>query len=299
MSDIFEDKLPYPTMVKFKSYFKEYYDSVFVAYMPFFKVDNFKHGWLYGENPENPQERKFPTGQDVYENGSSVLWKTVIEGAGFKDATELNKALKTIYGAPRWVFRREDLGQKLHEYQFEQKVWTPHEDSFGVLSKIAIYNSFKLLGKNEIIYNNPTSYEMIHEPILLSNYTAYTFSEEVSWSKVIFSADKDLLFTIYWDQPFFLIATSKSNLDQLLKQNYFEGFICDEDTDGNWDYEKNELERLFVEDKKWQEEMTLKYRNAGQSKTTVKQHNTYLVQPQNTKPDPLPKDWWKFWKGLF
>ena len=298
MSDIFEDKLPYPMRVKFKSYFKEYYDSVFVAFMPFYKVEDVKKGWLDFDIPD-PNDRFSPSDKEIYEKGSPVLWETVIKEAGFKDESELCKALKTCYGAFRPVFRRDDLVDTLVQYEDNQDVSRPREDSFGVLSKIAIYNSFKLLGKNEIIFMDPGSYEMIDEPILLSNYTPFTFSKAVSWTKAIYSADKELLFTIYWDQPFFLIATPKSNLDKLLAQNYFEGFICDEDTDGDWDYEKEELERLLEEDKKWREEMTLKYRNTGPLKHPVKQQNTHSEQLQNIKPDPLPKDWWKFWKGLF
>jgi len=283
MSDIFDERLIYPLREKYKTYFKNYYDSIFVAFMPFFKIEDedFKEGW--------------PTDQEIYESGTPVSWNTVIKGAGLKDEKELNKALVTSYGAPRHVFQRDDLFEKLLAFEEDQNIWRPKEDSFGIFSKISIYESLKFLGKNDVLF---TDHNLETQPTSLNDCTSLEFSEETRHCKVIYSADKDILFTIYWDQPFFLIATSKSNLDVILKQGLFEGFVCNDETDGLWDYEKEELAKLFEEDKIWQQEM-LKYRNAGVFNKSKPSHSAVPSSDQSTKPAPLPKDWWKFWKGLF
>ncbi len=262
MNDIFEESLIYPLRVKYKTFFRDYFDSVFVAFMPFFKVDEVERSWLW-RMTASEEELKFPNDKEIYERGSAVLWDMVIKGAGLKDSKELCKALETRYGGYSPVFRRDDLADKLRHFEEQQDISRPDEDSFGILSKISIYKSLKLLCKNELLYADEY-HNIVTRPIKLKDYTEYEFSEKIGNGKVIYPADKEILFTIYWDQPFFLIATSKINLDRILAQNYFEGFICDEETDGDWAFGKEELKDLL----KLKEAEIQKYRDQKNNSKT-------------------------------
>ena len=41
-NDIFKENNIYPNGEKIKEHFKDFYDSIFVAYLPFFKIENQK-----------------------------------------------------------------------------------------------------------------------------------------------------------------------------------------------------------------------------------------------------------------
>src|ERR1051326_6618419 len=161
MNDIFVDKKIYPHEGKIKEHFKDFYDNVFVAFLPFFKVDNHKtdtnnfqrakkitYEEAKGELevlkniPEFKADiysygnKDFPTDTEIYEKGKSVSWHSIIKGAGLKDKSELNKALRTSIGALRQVFRRPELTEKLNGFTTTENIWHPTEGSFDVLSKL-------------------------------------------------------------------------------------------------------------------------------------------------------------------
>ena len=148
----------------------------------------------------------------------------MIKGSGLKDNSELNKALRTSIGALRQVFRRPELTEKLNNYTSNQSIWHPTEGGFDTLSKVAIYKTFKLLDKNEVVvtdefYETTSIFE-------LDKLTAFDFTEKVSYKGYfIYSSDKELLFTIEWDSFFFLIATGQENMNKIISSKLFEGFL--------------------------------------------------------------------------
>jgi len=85
----------------------------------------------------------------------------------------------------------------------------------------------------------------------------------------------------------FLIATSKDNLDRILAQNYFEGFVCDEETDGDWPFGKEELRHLLKLKEAYIQNIT-DQRNNSLNKTAPSKNDNIAPKPK--------KSWWKFWK---
>ncbi|MFN4811027.1 MAG: DUF2711 family protein [Bacteroidota bacterium] len=292
MTDIFADKKIYPHEGKIKDHFKDFYEAVFVAFLPFFKVDrqntdntNFKKSKqitleeakqeldiLKDIPPFNADiysysNKDFPADKEIFESGKTISWETVIKGSGLNANSELNKALRTSIGALRQVFCRPELTEKLNNYTSNQGIWHPTEGGFDTLSKIAIYKAFKLLDKNEIIVTHEF-YETF-SILELDKLTAFEFAEKVGYKDYfIYSSDKEILFTIEWDSFFFLIATGQEKMKEIISSKLFEGFLCSEKTVHNWDYEEAEIQKyLDIEEK--QKVLT-------------------------TKP-ATKKQWWKFW----
>jgi len=291
MNDIFNNNI-YPHEGKIKEHFKDFYDSVFVAFLPFFQVDrqpNDKANLKKAKHityEEARQEMEFlkdipkpnaeiysysnneyPTDKEIFDSGQAISWDAIIKGSGLKDYSELNKALRTSIGALRQVFRRPELTEKLNNYTTNQSIWHPTEGGFDILSKVAIYKAFKLLDKNEIIVINE-----FYETTLtleLDKLTEFEFSEKVGYKDYyIYSSDKELLFTIEWDSFFFLIATGQEKMNKIISSNLFEGFICNEKTEHTWDYKEGEIQKsLDIEEKQ-----------------------KILTAKPATK-----KQWWKFW----
>lgn len=292
MTDIFADYKIYPHEGKIKDHFKDFYESAFIAFLPFFKVDrqhtdnpNFKKSKQI-THEEARQEldilkdfppfiadiysysnKDYPTEQEIFDSGQAISWDAIIKGSGLKDYSELNKALRTSIGALRQVFRRPELTEKLNNYTTNQSIWHPTEGGFDILSKVAIYKAFKLLDKNEIIVINE-----FYETTLtleLDKLTEFEFSEKVGYKDYyIYSSDKELLFTIEWDSFFFLIATGQEKMNKIISSNLFEGFICNEKTEHTWDYKEGEIQKYL----------------------DIEEKQKILTAKPTTK-----KQWWKFW----
>jgi Protein of unknown function (DUF2711) len=292
MTDIFSDYKIYPHEGKIKDHFKDFYETAFVAFLPFFKVDrelsdntNFKKSKQI-THEEARQEldilkdippfnadifsysnKDFPTDQEIFDSGQSISWDAVAKGSGLKNNSELNKALRTSIGALRQVFRRPELTEKLNKFTDDQNIWHPTEGSFDTFSKIAIYKTFKLLGKNKIVVTDEF-YETT-SIIELDTITEFELTEKVSYKDYyLYSTDKELLFTIEWDSFFFLIVTDNEKMKQIIEAKLFEGFLCNENTEHTWDYEDGEIQ---------------KYLN-------FEEKQKVMAAKPTTK-----KQWWKFW----
>ena len=288
-NDIFEEKNIYPHEEKIENHFKEFFNCVYVAFMPFFKIENqFSNNNNYKKSEKITFEQAkkeldilkkiqepnaeifsysnedYPTTAEIYKSGKIVSWKSIVSEIDLKDSTELNKALRTSIGALREIFRKNELCEKLNNYTEENNIWHPTEGNFDVFSKIGIYRIFKMFNKNEILivdefYENKNT-------IYLNQLTEYEFLEKIGYDDYyIYSIDKEILFTIEWDSFFFLIATDKNKMEKIIKEKYFEGFLCDSKTTHNWDYLDGELEKLLEIEK-------------------------------NQKKKTQNKKWWKFWE---
>ncbi len=291
MSDIFTDNI-YPHKGEIKDHFKNFYDTVFIALLPFFQVDrqptdktNFKKSKQityeeakqeieilkdippFNANIFSYSNKDYPSDEEIFETGKVITWETIIKGAELTDYSELNKALKTSIGALRQIFRKPELTKKLNDFTDSRNIWHPTEGGFDTLSKVAIYKTFKLLEKNQIVVTDEF-YETT-SILELDKLTDFEFSEKVNYKDYyLYSSDKEVLFTIEWDSFFFLIATDSEKMKKISEESLFEGFLCNDKTQHEWDYKEGEFQELLdIEEKQ------------------------KLLASQS----PTQKQWWKFW----
>lgn len=290
MSDIFTDNNIYPHKEKIKDHFKDFYNTAFVAFLPFFKVEkpraektNYKKSKqiTFDEAIENLEIFKdipefdadifsyrnddYPSSSEIFNTGVAIRWKDIIKGAELENSSELNKALRTSIGGLRQFFQRPELAKKLNNYTDSESIWHPTEGSFDAISLVAIYKVFKLLRKNQIVLVD--EFYKKTRIIELNKLNEFEFHEKVDFKDYyLYSSDREILFTIEWDSFFFLIATNNDNMRQILDANLFEGFLCEDTTIHNWDYKEGELQALLVDEEK-----------------------------QITNEAKTKKPWWKFW----
>jgi len=263
MSNIFIDNHIYPTEGQIILHFQDFYDSVFVAFMPFIEIEGEKmiHSRLSQSIQITPEEARkdlqfledtpllnasiysqnkdYPTEKEIFEHGKPISWDTIKKGAGFSGFSEINKALETSIGALNSAFSKPELYDQLTRYATKQNYWHPTEGEFNTLSKVAIYKAFKLLDQHKICVIDKF-YE--RRSILdLDSLTIHDFVQEIGNDDYyIYSVDKELLFTIDWDSFFFLIASSQENMNQIIEAKLVEGFLCDENTEHAWDMDQKE-----------------------------------------------------------
>ncbi|MBR9847013.1 MAG: DUF2711 family protein [Algicola sp.] len=264
--NIFTDNKIYPNEeIPVKKHFSEFYDSVFIAFLPFFRIQNetksnsFKSSKqisveqakaemkelepLKLENVEIFTSNKdYPKDKEVYENGILVKWEEIISDTKLSSNIELNRALKTSIGSYKKKLERQDLLKTLDDYTDLQKIWHPTEGSFGVFAKKGIYQTFKNFNKDKIIVIDEFFEKETELDLTVLN--EIEFIEKIDFKDYyIYSSDKEILFTIDWDSYFYLIAVDKYKIEYI--KNHFEGFVADEKTTHLWDWKEGEINSIL------------------------------------------------------
>jgi hypothetical protein len=100
------------------------------------------------------------------------------------------------------------------------------------------------LKKNHVIVINEYYDEM--KELNFENISKEEFVDAVNFKDYyIFSKDESILFTISWDDFFFLIATKKENLKVVNGMTEIEGFIANDKDSHLWDWEEGEIEKIL------------------------------------------------------
>jgi len=265
MSIFTENKIYPDEETPLKEHFSEFYDSVYVAFLPFFRIENetksksFKASEqitveqakaeikelkpLKLENVEIFTSNKdYPKEKEIYENGVLIKWKEIVSNTELSDNIELNRALKTSIGAYKKKLERQDLLKALNDYTDLRKIWHPSEGGFDLFTKKEIYQTFKNFNKDKIIIVDEFFENKVELDLL--KLSEYEFIDKIDYKDYyIYSSDREILFTIEWDSYFCLVAVDKNKIEYI--ENQFEGFIADEKTTHLWDWKKGEINNIL------------------------------------------------------
>jgi len=258
MDNIFDTNNLYPES-KLKQHFIGYFDCIFIAFSPFFRLNNNERGELEVNPQKNIslaelQERddtfknlkpfdsrviythnsNYPTDEEIIEEGIIVPWQYVLKHGGFSKLSEINLALRTSIGALRDIFKKEDLNKTLDDFTIKNGIFHPIEGRVTILSLMKIYNCLTSLGKLELVVIDEFFYD--RKTFNISEFTCSEFVLKVRGYMYFFPIDRSLLFTIDWDSFFFLICGDQKLLHDIIPKFEFEGFYCDDDTMHNWDF---------------------------------------------------------------
>lgn len=280
--DIFKEHKLYPNEEEsILSNFAGFYDCVFIAYLPFFRIkdhnfekasvqkshqislEEFKaNDEVFGKLPDfnadiySYENDEYPEDSEIFEKAEMVSWEEIKNGADFTDYAEIYKALKTSIGSYRKVFERTDLRDKLNIFTEKEQIFHPSEGGFDALSKIEIYKMLTSLGKNEIVvidefYDN-------EKKLNLDFISLKEFTKKIEYKDYyIYAEDKSILFTIEWDSFFYLICSDKKTIDEILKISKIEGFFCKSGTKHSWEWDEEEFLKLLESEPQSEKEMTL------------------------------------------
>ncbi len=258
--DIFANKRLHPkhdTLVK--HHYKDYFDTVFIAFSPFFKIKNDNYlqeghqkssqvtfekaqqaNGLFQKMPKpnadiySYNNEKYPEDKEIYEQGQQVSWREIKDCAGFENFGDINKALKTSIGAYKKVFQRPDLAEKLSDFTSAHKIYFPTEGHFEVLSKKQTFKAFQLLKKTQLIIEDEFCEN--RKELDIASRTEKEFVEAVNFNDYfIYDKDKKLLFAVDWDDFFFLICSNQKYVQTIVNTLNVEGFYCNDITVTEWE----------------------------------------------------------------
>lgn len=269
MKNIFADQTIYPHDGKILEHFSGLYESAFIGFLPFFRVENHHNGSrnfkrsevITFEQAQNELDmlkdipepdatiysygnKDYPGDEEIYDRGEIITWNEIISQAGMKDFPELNKALRTSIGALKKIFTKPASAKKLETFTADNNIWHPTEGQFDLFTKVAIYKTFRLWGKNEITVVDEFYQE--EKTLRLDELDEWQFAEKIDVKDYyIYSKDRELLFTIEWDSFFFIIASSKPKMERIVAERLFDGFLCNPQTSHDWDYKEGEIDKVL------------------------------------------------------
>lgn len=227
MSDLFQSSIyPNNEETKYLDYFKEYFDTVFVAFNPFFRMINSKN---YDEYPEPDEIMKF---------GEIVKWESIKRDCDFKIYNEI------IYGIRKYsrdITNKDYFYKVLDDYCRKNKIWEPEDGSFSPLIQKEIKRIFELNLYNTLIIQDEFGDEIeeVKTKMLEEELAARTTRRN------IYSKDKKILFTIDWDSYYFLFCSSKEIIEKSLENSWLEGFFSTKEIGHLWEF-NTEIPQLFV-----------------------------------------------------
>lgn len=293
--NIFVDKQLHPGHDNpIKQHYKDYFDTVFIAFSPFFKIKNGnfsqegrqKSKQITFEQAQAANEifqkipkpaadiysydnENYPDDEEIYLNAEQISWRDIMEGCGFETYGDINKALKTSIGAYKKVFQRPDLTKRLSDFTTANQIYHPTEGHFEILSKKEIFKAFHLLNKPELVIEE--EFCQSKKELNIASLTEKAFVEAVNFKDYfIYDSQKELLFAVDWDDFFFLICSNRQNVEKLISTLSLEGFYCDDITEIPWELKREEIE-------------------AGLQREKVDSEAKEVAKPVDKKP------WWKLW----
>lgn len=259
MENIFDANKLYPGYKdNLKGYFKDYFDSVFVAFPPFFKMtgkgddladvqsrkivslEEFQQteGEIF-ENLEPSENRiiyvnnsKYPAEVEIVEKGVPISWAYLIDQKLFNNISEINLALLTSIGALNQKFRNPALMDKLNKFTIDNAIYHPGEGRINIFDLLRIYNCLRDMGKHELVMSDEFFEQ--RETVDLAELSFNQFLQGTRRHFYFFPADRSLLFSVDWDSFFFLICGNEVLLKEIIPKYGFEGFYCDEETHHFW-----------------------------------------------------------------
>jgi hypothetical protein len=272
--DIFTEKRLHPGHDNpVKQHYKEYFDTIFIAFSPFFKI---KQGSFSQESRQRStqisfeqaqaineifqkmpkpaadiyhyQNESYPDDEATYLNAEPVWWKDILKGGKFESYSSINRALKTSIGAYRKVFRRSDLAKRLSEFTAINQIYHPTEGHYEILSKKKIFKAFQLLNKTELVIEE--EFCKNKKELNITSLTEKEFVDAINFKDYfIYNSQIDLLFAVDWDDFFFLICSNKTNMEKIISTLNFEGFYCDDFTEIPWELNKEEIEAGLLKER--------------------------------------------------
>lgn len=246
------------------NHFKNYFESCYIALLPFFKLrninkssNNYKKSRLisYEELQQEVEEIKnipipealifsydnpdYPNEKEIIENGQEISWEWIIKNSKLNDIRDIYKALGTSIGAFKTKYARPELAEILMTFTNTNQIWHPVEGMYDTISKIKIYNALKKLGISKIIVSDEF-YDNSKEINLLKISISDFINKIKEKDYYIYSKEKSILFTIGWDSFFYIICSTEKNIKIITNSESIEGFFANESTTENWifDFEK-------------------------------------------------------------
>ena len=204
-------------------FYKGQYESVFIVLHPFLKVIN--------ADKIDFEKENYPSKKEICKHCKKLAWQEFMNLSEIENKSKLDIALRnSIIGLKE--FHKDDISlNKMNETCDKHNIHQPNEGCFAELLIDPILKAILTMGHKWIYIGD----EFGTERRLLFTEDVIDNTESIGdWYKNIFTPKNEILFSVHWDSHFSLLCSKRSLINQILKQNEFEGFYCDDKTEIYW-----------------------------------------------------------------
>lgn len=202
-------------------YYRGHFDSVFILLHPFLRPSKIEI--------ERFCPATWPGKLEIIDGCGAVLWQEVLELTGLKSWSDLDVGLRTSIGALNKNFENQSAADQLVQLIEDQGLIPPTEGQLPPLLENRIFEAIKSLGYQWLWLGDQlcTKRELFWIDDLMGQ-------DLVPLHGNVFTPEHDLLLTTHWDSHCSFLCSSRSNIEQILAFDGFEGFYCTERTDVFW-----------------------------------------------------------------
>lgn len=210
-----------PNDGKVLEYYRPHFESVYILFHPFLRLDSIGIESFYGDN--------WPTKNEIINNCSPISWQDAIELTPLQTQAEIDIGLRTSIGGVKKSLANETAAFELEELTEKREIIHPSEGEIPPLLENRIHESIKSLGYDWLWVGDEFGTER-----KLRWIDDLIKGDELSKPSCIFTPDNRLLVTTHWDSHCSFLCSSKKNIEKILEFDQFEGFYCTENTEVYW-----------------------------------------------------------------
>lgn len=186
-------------------------------------------GWT--NSNKNHPDKRYPTDEEILNQGSPVLWKTVMKESDLASFEELEIALKTTIYALNENFARSDLAEKLNK-NLNQDRYYPTEDMTSVFLINDLLEVLVSKGADNIYFSEP----------ILDNSGTLNIKDVSSIDicglspaeLIITDENMDYAFMSVYDSFNTLFLSKEEDVKEVVQKMNWETIVCDDNTFIDW-----------------------------------------------------------------
>ncbi len=211
---------------KILSYYRGYYENVFIIFHPFIKP---KNGY------EFDFENVYPDKATVNQHFVKVLWSDIVKECNFEGFDKLDIALRNWIGGLVAKYQNPIDVHKLKNFCENFNIIEPSEGSFQDCIINNMISSFKELGYKKIIFGDEWGEKQ--KDIFISELESRNNELDVFLEFMpnnMFTEDKKILYSVHWDSHFTLLCSDTKTVKNIINKFSFEGFYANDKTEIYW-----------------------------------------------------------------
>jgi len=186
-------------------------------------------GWTDSNN--NHTDEKYPTKEEILNQGTPVLWETVIKESGLASFEELAVALMTSIYALNEKYARTDLADKLNKNLDKDRFYPP-EDKTSVFLINDLLEVLGSKGADKILFSEPI---LDNSGILkIKDVTLRDICGLSPVELIITDENMEYAFMSVYDSFTTLFLSKGEDVKEVIQKMNWEAIVCDDNTFINW-----------------------------------------------------------------
>ncbi len=202
-------------------YYKNRFNSVFIAYHQCYKPDNIPMSKFEGDD--------FPTNAEIRSGCTAISWAEIISKVSLNTPSEMDVGLRTHIGGLKRQFENKAFSDAIRQFSKETSISIPDEGCICPFVEGKLLSALHELGYEWLWVGDEFGIER-----RLKWIEDILIKDELPYSACSYTPNKKILIATHWDSHCTFICANNKLLTSLINKAEIEGFYCDERTKVYW-----------------------------------------------------------------